>query len=917
MASRSPMQCLIAALASVATLALFPSPLHAAIDEQRAQRLALPTRTGLGVWLLAGPVANASSIQPNLVPGTGFVEGQRWRTVVRPAGTIDWAKELRLESGKSQSAVLGNWLRVAQSFDGWLLLSADGIVRIAIDGRWVYARASTERARAVAPIPIKLAPGLHSIIVTVERHDHRSAFSLELRDARSGQVPTDMDVLLPDAPAERVLLTHLIKVEWSLDVSHLPLTVEARLSTPGGAPRKQSNVTVGWSPRADAHRSTWNAGPWDLNQAEPFVVRVGLVERLSSGADNELSIDIGDAKFTSTFSLSGLQQEQLTQAIRLREVLVNQESPGYPFDALGATLDHHLRRMAQSLFVEDLALQRRTAAELQSITKPLAAGQDPFKKAGWLSVAIRSRYDAKPQELLIQVPALPQDQDKRLPMVVLLHGYDGSPRSIMEAFLDSVGPKATVNGIVLAPEAHGNAFYRGAGEQSVYDAINWAMQTYPVDPKRVSITGVSMGGTGAAEIAFRRSDTFASAAPLCGYQSFFVRRDTANKALRPWERLLMHTFSPASMAESGHDIPLHVAHGTKDRPIENSRVLTQRYKELHQPLVEDWPDLGHSVWKKTYRNAGLFPWLTRWRKDVDPPYVSLTTGLLRNGRKFWVELTELLPSSELSHIDVRVESREHLIVRTRAVAGFCIHPSQHVNEGGPVFVTVNEQTVSMPQQGPRCLQLESGRWLLRTAPLSGLRKMPSIEGPWSDLLAEPLVVVYGCQNPLTCAINRWVANRLFEAKGGVTLTIPVMSDREFEKATPTQPRAVYVGRPDDHLQMSRIAARLPIRVTPTRIEIGDKAFEGAEVGAVFVYPDPERPTRLLGFVTANGPEGLLRALSLPALVPDFMVFDQGLAPAAMEPILGPAAYVRAAGFFRADWSLPANFDDPFSEKRSR
>jgi hypothetical protein len=84
------------------------------------------------------------------------------------------------------------------------------------------------------------------------------------------------------------------------------------------------------------------------------------------------------------------------------------------------------------------------------------------------------------------------------------------------------------------------------------------------------------------------------------------------------------------------------------------------------------------------------------------------------------------------------------------------------------------------------------------------------------------------------------------------------------------------------------------------------------VGVAFVYPDPNRRERLLGVVSGNGPEGLWRILALPALLPDFVVFDHGADAAAGEQVLGSDAYVLAAGFFRSDWTLPENLLDPLA-----
>ena len=75
-----------------------------------------------------------------------------------------------------------------------------------------------------------------------------------------------------------------------------------------------------------------------------------------------------------------------------------------------------------------------------------------------------------------------------------------------------------------------------------------------------------------------------------------------------------------------------------------------------------------------------------------------------------------------------------------------------------------------------------------------------------------------------------------------------------------------------------------------------------------IHPNPRQPARYVVVVEALRAPGIWRALSLPALLPDFMVFDAGLAPAAGQQVLG-SGRVLAAGFFERDWSVPKEFRD--------
>jgi predicted esterase len=913
-------RCTTTALAALVATALSSHFVFATAARERSNEVALSSQGRVGAWFLAGPFANTSQLSPAYIPGQGAVEGVNWRSLVQSSGVFDTGVGV-LSAGKSQSVLVGNSFRLETAFDGWLLVGIDGAFRLAIDGKWIYRRTvAHRRGRSVEPIALTLSPGLHHVLFAIERNDNRSLFSVELRRRDDFSVPDNVFVAVPSDASSKWVLSKLVDVSLTLDPETTPLALSVVLNPPAGAPRISVPVSIDLVASRNKTKIHWDAGTWDLSRfpVSPFTVRIGPVDRFALGEHSEVVIRVGDATFSRQFSLSSPVQIALEAAIDNLRSSFTSISSASRYSAERASLQYHLAATVEAVFRNDSRALSQSTTQLAFFTETVASNRSPFVGPGWVQAALRSRYDGNPQAVFVHVPSSQNAPSApKQPLVLALHGYNGNPRRILEAFLDDNGPNAKVPGFVVAPEAHGNAFYRGAAEQAVYDALDWATATYAIDPTRVTITGVSMGGTGAAEIAFRASERFAAAAPLCGYQSFFVRRDTMRKPIRPWEKPLMQLFSPANWAESGNDVPLYVAQGTLDLPLENSRVLTNRYRELGFHLEEDWPKLGHAVWKKTYFHAGLFPWLTKWQKDLDPKYVSLTTGLRRLGKKFWLQITDFESSPELAHADARISPDNRVILHTRSVTGICLHETSHLDPTRAVHVTIDEQPLEVHLDTTRCFEKLDGSWASFTGSNHARRKQPYVEGPWSDLLAEPLIVVYGTNNPKTVELNRFVATRLFEPQPGVNLHIPVVSDRQYSSLLQSYRRAVYVGRPDDHLQFHEIADRLPIRVLSQGIAIGSSFFGEPDVGTAFVYPDLERWDRLLGFVTGNGPEGLLRVLSLPQLVPDFVVFDHGLDAATGEPILGPSAFVRAAGFFRSDWSLPSNIGDSLSPPRSR
>ena len=115
------------------------------------------------------------------------------------------------------------------------------------------------------------------------------------------------------------------------------------------------------------------------------------------------------------------------------------------------------------------------------------------------------------------------------------------------------------------------------------------IKTLQVDPKRVYLTGISMGGFGTWETAFEYPATYAAIAPICGGAG--VRWVTAQR--------LKH-------------MPCWIFHGDKDGavPIENSQKIYDALKKIDAPVkFTIYPGVGHDSWTQTYANPEFWSWL--------------------------------------------------------------------------------------------------------------------------------------------------------------------------------------------------------------------------------------------------------------------------------------------------------------------
>jgi predicted peptidase len=125
--------------------------------------------------------------------------------------------------------------------------------------------------------------------------------------------------------------------------------------------------------------------------------------------------------------------------------------------------------------------------------------------------------------------------------------------------------------------------------QAVQALLQSLLTQLPIDPQRIYLTGLSMGGYGAWDLLMRDPDFFAAAILICGGADvrFTGLAPLANK-------------------------PLWVFHGDQDDvvPVARSREIVERLRELGgTPRYTEYLGGDHDSWTATYGNATVLQWL--------------------------------------------------------------------------------------------------------------------------------------------------------------------------------------------------------------------------------------------------------------------------------------------------------------------
>lgn len=194
-------------------------------------------------------------------------------------------------------------------------------------------------------------------------------------------------------------------------------------------------------------------------------------------------------------------------------------------------------------------------------------------------------------------PEYEQSLEQRWPLVLFLHGA-GERGDDLER-VNIHGPAKRINAgtnfpfILVAPQCPEEQWWDTDTLVALLDTVTESLR---VDPDRVYVTGLSMGGFGTWNLAARQPERFAAIVPICGGGRTADAPRLANLAI--W-----------------------AFHGEQDDvvPPEQSRKIVEAVNAAggHATLTI-YPDANHDSWTRTYDNPKLYEWMLAQRRGQAP-----------------------------------------------------------------------------------------------------------------------------------------------------------------------------------------------------------------------------------------------------------------------------------------------------------
>lgn len=243
---------------------------------------------------------------------------------------------------------------------------------------------------------------------------------------------------------------------------------------------------------------------------------------------------------------------------------------------------------ANPLLVQDHAKRK---------AEPPGKKADPVVEKGFLDRVYKSTRGKETKFVLFVPHSYSNKSTKLYPVILYLHassesGTDGKKQTTIGLAPAIKNNETNFPFFVIFPQSNKRSWEADSQDaQRALDILDAVADKYPIDSKRVYLTGIAMGGNGTWSLAINHPEKWAAIVPIGG------QGDT-------------------SKAKTIKNLPCWCFHGSGDRtvPIEGSReMIAAMIKAGGKPVYTEYHGAGHS-WDQAYRSPELYKWLLKQRK---------------------------------------------------------------------------------------------------------------------------------------------------------------------------------------------------------------------------------------------------------------------------------------------------------------
>lgn len=255
---------------------------------------------------------------------------------------------------------------------------------------------------------------------------------------------------------------------------------------------------------------------------------------------------------------------------------------------------------------------------------------------GIFNMTFKSKLDSSFQPLLIKTPKN-YNKTQKWPLLVVLHGLGDGP--ILVSGIDSM--------VQIGPFGRGDLWYRGLGEQDIFESIELAKELFNIDDNRIYLCGFSMGGAGTFELGLKHPDIWAACVPVCG------------------------KLSDTYLIKNGRNLPFWINTGSKDEVVP-ARLSKKVYDQAVKLGFDSWKYTEHEGMRHSFYIDWdqVEKWLLSHTRSSSPKNFTYCSD--SPGKSYWAEIVKKNFHDKTAEIKVELHEN-HINVTLKNVAEYALY----------------------------------------------------------------------------------------------------------------------------------------------------------------------------------------------------------------------------------------------------
>ncbi|HEX2534696.1 MAG TPA: prolyl oligopeptidase family serine peptidase, partial [Chitinophagaceae bacterium] len=506
----------------------------------------------------------------------------------------------------------------------------------------------------------------------------------------------------------------------------------------------------------------------------------------------------------------------------------------------------------------------------------------------------------------------------------------GAPQTNTALFLSvhGAGVEAIGQARAYAPKDWGNLVaatnrrprgfnWEDWGRLDALEVLERAKERFRPDPKRIYLTGHSMGGHGTWFLGATYPDKWAAIAPCAGYPTLkgYGSADglIPDSSSDPVEQMLLRSSNQSDvvrLAANYKPMGVYVFHGDADPvvSVNYARQMRKVLADFHTDLsYYEYPGGSHWFGNESVDWKPIFDFF-RWHRmpeDTAVHTLDFTTASPGISAAYhWASVHQQL--HPLAYSRIRLKANQSGISGTTENVRLLLLDLKRYAPGDSVRIALDGSApftyVARNSRDSIFLVRENGSWKPGAAP-DRYQKGPHRYGTLKDAFRNRMVFVYSTAG--TPEENEWSRNKArydaetwyYRGNGAVDL----IADRDFSLAAYKDRGVILYGNRSTNRAWNVLLQDCPIQVERNRITAGRQVWQGADLGAHFVWPIRGSSVASVGVVSGTNLKGMGAAdanqyFAGASGFPDYMIFG-------LDMLQQGVKGVKLAGFFSADWKL--------------